>query len=392
MRKSQLIQLLQFVLAWILIWLFVVFVMEKSFIDFILKYRFYLLIVSVSYFYYYSIEYEPDKKYKFIRNLIIYGNLYLFLHIFFRPLLNISHQLFILLWLIILGIWWTTTLKSRWKYLLQIIWWIFSFFILISGMFYFYPDEPDIAGFLESRNNEVRILWINDSIDKRDAYIRITNSKWSEDFEMYPNFSKVLSENSRISYPSLKSQRDEKVVIITPQWDLIWIFPQSEIQLQFSWKDLKIVEKLDWKIWFLSWVFKSNIEVVWYEEDLTQEELDWFVWIQESYKHELVYYLKNQISKSNIWWANNTIMYNIDGKIIGFLSKMFPATFSKNLRNYNEFQKYFSRVDDGGVDLGRYAIKQWTWESIDSLRWNLQDNMDMWKSNTYWWLKKPENR
>lgn len=391
MRKSQLIQLLQFVLAWILIWLFVVFVMEKSFIDFILKYRFYLLIVSVSYFYYYSIEYEPDKKYKFLRNLIIYGNLYLFLHIFFRPLLNISHQLFILLWLIILGIWWTTTLKSRWKYLLQIIWWIFSFFILISGMFYFYPDEPDIVGFLESRNNEVRILWINDSIDKRDAYIRITNSKWSEDFEMYPNFSKVLSENSRISYPSLKSQRDEKVVIITPQWDLIWIFPQSEIQLQFSWKDLKRVEKLDWKIWFLSWVFKSNIEVVWYEEDLTQEELDWFVWIQESYKHELVYYLKNQISESNIWWANNTIMYNIDGKIIGFLSKIFPATFSKNLRNYNEFQKYFSRVDDG-VDLWRYAIKQWTWESLDSLRWNLQDNMDMWKSNTYWWLKKPENR
>jgi hypothetical protein len=63
------------------------------------------------------------------------------------------------------------------------------------------------------------------------------------------------------------------------------------------------------------------------------------------YKQEIVSYLKNQISESRIGLANNTIMYNIDGIIIKFLSKMFPVTFSKNLHNYNEFQKYFSWVD-----------------------------------------------
>ena len=45
---------------------------------------------------------------------------------------------------------------------------------------------------------------------------------------------KVLSENVKITYPSLKSYRDEKVLIITPQRDLIQIFPQSEIQIEFE--------------------------------------------------------------------------------------------------------------------------------------------------------------
>ena len=97
MRRQQVIQILQFVLAWILVFCLVVFVFEESFVDFVLKYWIYLLLVSISYFYYYSIKYELDKKFEYIRNAIIYGNLYLFAHIFFRPLLNISHELFVLL-------------------------------------------------------------------------------------------------------------------------------------------------------------------------------------------------------------------------------------------------------------------------------------------------------
>ena len=391
MRKKQLIQLLQFILAWILLWLFVVFVMEKSFIDFILKYRLYLLIVSLSYFYYYSIEYEPDKKYKLIRNVIIYGNVYIFFHIFFRPLLNISHQLFILLWLIILWMWWTTTLTSKWKYLLQITWWIFSFFILISGMLYFYPDAPDIKWFLDKKYNEIKIFGINDSINKKDAYIKIISSKGNEDFEIHKNFNKTLSENVKISYPSLQKNRDENVIIVSSQWDLIRIFPQSEIQIEFKEGNFKKVERLNWKIWYLSWIFKSDIEVLW-NENLSPEELDWLEWTQQLYKNDFVSYLKKQISESKINLANNTIMYNIDGIIINILAKMFPVTFSKNLKNYNEFQKYLNRTENTKIDLDRYKIKEWTWESINSLRWNLKENMKIWKINIYWWLKKPENR
>ena len=390
MRKQQAIQLLQFILAWILLWLFVIFVMEKSFIDFILRYRLYLLIVSISYFYYYSIEYEPDKKYKLIRNIIIYGNLYLFLHIFFRPLLNISHQLFVLLWLIILWMWRSTTLKSRWKYLLQIVGWVFSFFILISGMFYFYPEEPDIKWFIESKNNEIRILWASGNVEKWDAYIKINNLRENEDFNINSDFSKALTENVKISYPSLNQYRDEKIIITTSYWDLVQIFPQSEISLEFSWKNLQTIKKLNWKIWFLSWIFESNIKIVWID-DLWQEEQTWLIWAQDIYKQELVYYLKKQISESRIWLANNTIMYNIDGIIIKILSKMFPVTFSKNMENYNEFQKYFSRTNEE-LDLWRFSMRQLTWESISSFWWSIQENIDVWKNNTYGWFKKPKNR
>ena len=97
MRRHQIIQILQFLVAWVLVWAFVVFVLKLSFIDVVLQYRVYFLIVSVSYFYYYSIQYETDKKYDFMRNVVIWGNVYLFAHLFFRPLLNISHELFVLL-------------------------------------------------------------------------------------------------------------------------------------------------------------------------------------------------------------------------------------------------------------------------------------------------------
>ena len=393
MREKQLIQLLQFILAWILLWLFVVFIKEESFIDFILRYRLYLLIVSISYFYYYSIQYEPDKKYKLIRDVIIYGNAYLFLHIFFRPLLNISHQLFVLLWLIFLGLWRSSKLQTRRKYLLQFLGWVFSFFILISGMFYFYPEAPDIKWFIESKTSNILFLWVDKQIEKKEAYIQLTSTKDTTDINIIPHFSRELTENQKISYPSTQTQRDEKIIIETPYGDLIQIFPQSEIRIEFDWKNLTKISKLNWKIWFLSWVFDSNIEVIWYEENLTQEQIESLEWIQNSYKYELIRHLKAQISESNIWWANNTIMYNIDGKIIWFLAKMFPVTFGKNLDNYNEFQKYFSRFEEE-TDLSKYYINEseWLWNGKTSVRWVIKDNINVWKNNTYGRLKKPEKR
>lgn len=387
MRKQQLIQLLQFLVIWWLLRAFIVFVMEQSFIDFVLKYRLYLLIVSVSYFYYYSIQYEPDKKHELIRNVVIYGNVYLFLHIFFRPQLNISHQLFVLLWLIILGIWWTTKLKTRWKYLLRFVWWIFTFFIMISGMFYFYPEAPDIDWFLKNRSTEIQFLWVENRVDKSEAYIQISNNKGNSSIEIVPYFTRSLSENQKISYPSLRQNRDEIVVIITPEWDLFQLFPQSEIELEFSWKDLKTVSKLNWKVWFLSWTFDSALEYSWEVDSLTPEQQEQLERIEDVYKMDVVMYLRSQISKSNISRANNTMMYNLDGKIVKILSKMFPSSFSKNERNYKEFQKYFSRFD-GDAELWRQSVIQleWNWW-INSLRWNLKENINIWRDNTYKVLK-----
>lgn len=386
MRRKNIIQLLQFIAIWVFIWLFVIFVNKQSFLDFILKYRFYLLIVSVSYFYYYSIEYEPDKKYQLIRSIILYWNVYLFAHIFFRPLLNISHELFFLLWLIVLWIWGTTKMNSKWKYLLQVIWWIFSFFILISWIFYLYPDGPDIEWFIKWRNYEIFALWVSESIDRSDAYVQIVDGKRSNAYDITPFFLQILSENCKISYPSLRSQRDEKLVIMSPYWEVVQLFPQSEIQLQFSWGNSVKLLKITWKILSLSWAFTWRIEVIWWEV-VNEQEQAWLEWVQDMYKYDLVDYLKDQISESNIGWANNTIMYNIDGEIINFLVKLFPATFSRNLRNYNEFQEYFSWVDSDEINLSRYSLEEDVWWV--KLFWeNLKKWMRSGKTNMYKIFKK----
>lgn len=382
MRKQQLIQLLQFIIVWILIWCFVVFVEEKSFVEFLLRYRWYFLIVSVSYFYYYSIQYDLDKKHESIRYLLLYGNLYLFLHVFFRPLLNISHELFIILWLIILGIYRTTKMKSRRKYLLQILGWIFCFFILISGMIYLYPEKPDVDGFVGERYNQIFALWTTEIIPKNEAYIQIKETEMVNDFEITPTFTKVLRENCQVMYPSRDADRLEKIVIISPRGDVIWIFPQTEISLGFSGNDLVKISKVSWKIWFLSGFLDSDIKIEWNLEMLSENQQDWIQWVQDGYGYELVAYLRNQILEDNPYWLNNTIMRDVEGTVINILVKIFPATFSKNLQNFNEYQKYFTKYGDK-LNTTSFVQKmnfKYEWPSF----WeNLVNNIKIGKWNVY---------
>ena len=383
MRRQQIIQVLQFLVVWVLVWAFVVFVLKLSFIDVVLQYRVYFLIVSVSYFYYYSIQYETDKKYDFIRNIVIWGNAYLFAHLFFRPLLNISHELFVLLWLIILWLRGTTKMRSKRRGLLQIIWWIFIFFIIISGIFYLYPEAPDIDGFLQSRKNELFVMWIDKSVDKSDAYLQISGLRKDSQFEIVPNFHFVLMEDCKISYPSLKMDRDEKVTILTQNGEVMLILPQSEVQILFSWGKISKVIQNNWKIRFLSGMFELSLEIDWDLEEPTPEDLEFMQKIFEWYQVDLVNYLKDQISDSKISLAHNTVMYKIDWTIIRFLARMFPTTFGRNLRNYNAFQDYFSLVQEDEIDLTRYDT-EWRWKiSLKQFFWNIRSNMELWKWTTY---------
>jgi hypothetical protein len=68
--------------------------------------------------------------------------------------------------------------------------------------------------------------------------------------------------------------------------------------------------------------------------------------VQDGYGYELVAYLRNQILEDNPYWLNNTIMRDVEGTVINILAKMFPATFSKNLQNFNEYQKCFTKYGD----------------------------------------------
>ncbi|MBQ4209136.1 hypothetical protein II654_01765 [bacterium] len=58
---------------------------------------------------------------------------------------------------------------------------------------------------------------MDDRIKKTEAYIRITDIRNDNDFEIYPFFKKTLNDDVKISYPSVKKQRDENMIIKTPE-------------------------------------------------------------------------------------------------------------------------------------------------------------------------------
>ena len=379
MTRKQFIQIWQFVLARIAIGCFVIFVMKESFVDFLLKYWLLWLILSVSYFYYYYIEYETDKKYETIRNILIYWNIYLLAHIFFRPLLNIEHALFVLLWLILVWLWRTTKMKTKWKWILQILWWLFSFFILVSWTFYLYTDAPDTEWYIQSQKNKIFFVNVYEGIKKSDAYLQIKSSRKDESFEIVPEFSKEISQNCKISYPSLKKNRDENLIITSPGWDTILVYPQSEVEIEFlEWNKMKI-NKTNGKIWFLSWMFE------WFVEVINAENLDFDTEIllgsiKESYNNWLIDHLHSQIASAGIM-TDSTMMQSINWKLVRLLSKIFPATFSKNLRNYNEFEKYFDTDKEGNISTNKYQINQTTESTRDI--WNSIKNAFKWNNGTY---------
>ena len=381
MKREKLIQLWRFVLWWALVRGFVVFVVKASFLEFVLKYRVFLLIVSVSYFYYYSIEYEVDKKYDTIRNVIIRWNAYLFAHIFFRPLLNIPHELFVLLGLIVLWIYGTTKMKTRRKWVLQAIGWVFSFFILISGWFYLYPEAPDIEWFLKTRRYEIRVYWASGEVDRREAYMQITNVRRSEDFALMSNFRKILWSDWKISYISMRRERNEKILIISPWGDVVWIYPQSEVRVWFENIDRLKVSKLAWKVWFGSWVFAWDIEYVGDVEPIWEDELHLLEVVKNGYMIELVEYLRDQIADEQISFGNTEIMQDADGVLLRFLAKIFPTTFGQNLRNYNEFQKYFDMIKEDEQLQIDYSVGQ-TWWNSGWLRDNLKNGINVGRENT----------
>jgi len=76
---------------------------EVGFVWFIGEYWWWLLLVSCCYFLYCRSIGEEEKKYRYLRQGLLYGNFYVVAHVFFRPLLNIEPALFLLLGMLILG-------------------------------------------------------------------------------------------------------------------------------------------------------------------------------------------------------------------------------------------------------------------------------------------------
>jgi len=63
--------------------------------------------------------------------------------------------------------------------------------------------------------------------------LQISDSRKSNQFEIVPNFYQNLTEDCKIAYPSLKTDRDEKVTILTSYGEVLLLLPQSDVQVIF---------------------------------------------------------------------------------------------------------------------------------------------------------------
>lgn len=385
MKKYQAIQILQFSLIRVFLFFFTSYVLKISFINFILEHRFLVIIYTISYFYYYSLQYSQEKKHIYIKNFLLYWNLYLFLHVFFRPLLNISHELFILLWILIFWLRFLSKQNIKWKKTLQIIDISLCFLILISWFFYLYPEAPDIQGFKDNRNDYLFISW-NQTLSTDNAKIQIKTNKKDEIYEISPFFSKTIEQDCQISYLSTKTHRTEFLWILTNEGNVLLIYPQTQITIKTDSGKIKDITANNWSVFFKSGLLITDTIYSWKNWDINEEINQIINNKQKKYSNDLIKYLKDQISKNNISSFNNTTIHNINWYIIKILANIFPTFFQQNLDNYNQFQFYFSLNEEKILNYDKYQLNN-SWISTKFTLSQIKDNINI-KNKSFLFRKK----
>ena len=333
------------------------FSIDFNFREFFSSYRWFLLIVGISFFVWRSLRWETDSSKVMLRNGILIGNLYLFLHLFFRPLLHIEPALFILLGLIIWGVIWVA--RQPWnlraKRIVYVIWGIFSVGILISGFFYLYPEAPDETGFLAQQQKKL-IITSPFSQSKQEAYVlleptllwkieEITFLAWRQEF--------LLPETTEVAFISRKPVNSGQVFLLFENGYLLEIFPQQEIAL-----------------------FSGTLAGVSQERGVVVEFFSHPV--LDSYVQAFQTYLEQQIWSP---FATFSFFHTINTWVLNRLAILFPGFLSENLTPAQRFNEYFqlfyqrNSQENSLISTEKYQVKgdnPWLFEIIKMFFTNAQ--------------------
>lgn len=348
---------------------------EMWFRGFIQSYRRYLILVSLSYFTYCYVIDETEKSYLHLKTTLFLFNLYLALHLFFRPLLNIESVLFLLLGGILLGLRAIRKLPFKIKWPLYFVWGIASVLILISGIFYLYPHAPDVEGFIQQQPSQL-ILTSPTQQAQFTAYITLVNLSTHKQqtflFQTWTQFI-VLPETYQISYVATTPDNEAQVFIIFPDATLFQILPQSTMYVQNeitpeTWTFLRHQSLRTGLLEDISRVWKNRHLLLPLMSQETYENVTSF------YRTTFTSYLIEQIGSPFI---ASPVMQQINKTVLMLLSKVFPWFFSQNLDNYYKFQTYFSftHVSEPSPT-NKYTLSQ-SIESDSNLRESIKKNVQL---------------
>lgn len=344
MKKNHLF-IVYYLLARVLIYFFTNKILRNfDFQQFIIEYRRYIIISTLSYIFYCVTLYDEEKIFR--RNLVKRGNIYLFIFLFIRPLFNIPPFSFLLLSGIIRGLRKIRGLNKKIKIPLFIVGGISILGIFLSGFFYLYPEAPDIQGFIAKQSPKL-IISSTSTIPKNESYIQIQNldNQKKETFTFKPEKRKInLTENSEILYASNTPREENQIFLLLENGDLMNIFPQTLVHFDKDHQTITILQGT-WEIAYSSlerkWDFSGNLQ------ELNEKT---YQTITDSYRNDLNIHLYKQIGNGV---QKNVIIRNINKKFLTIMEKILPGVFYQNLQNFEEFNKY-RKTDDTILDTSKY--------------------------------------
>ena len=351
MKKEQIFIIAQYLLIWILTGVLTTFIFpELWFLNFIIKYWLYILFFTCSYISYYLLKAYQEKKYQQIRQIILYFNIYLFAHIFFRPLLNITPELFLLLGtsIIIIFSLQKITLNSYIKTVSITLLSTTNILILISGLIYTYPEPPHIEQFIQKQSLQL-ITFSSEKIPPTQTYLKIyypENSREENLFFQEGTFRKTLENNIQINFISIQQNIHQQTFLIFPNGYLLQLLPQTTTSINKEEKTYII------KQWPEN-IKASNLNL---DENLISKNQKSSSEIYSAITHHYYTNLQNFL-KNQIWWvfATSSISIRLSEKTLQILSKILPSFFSQNLKNFHEFKTFFQKDTPNNNILKKYS-------------------------------------
>ncbi len=378
MKREHIIIIAQYLLAWILTILLTVYIFpEFWFFNFITQYRRYILIFTCSYITYYQLQIYQEKKYQQIRQGIVYFNIYVFAHVFFRPLLNIAPELFILLGASITAIFalqklfLNTYLKTSLTILLSII----NVLILISGLIYTYPEPPHIDQFIQKQSLQL-ITSSPENTPPQQTYLKIYYPEiFKEEIFLFQEgtFQKTLSNHTELHFISNQQNIPQQTFILFPNWSLLQLLPQSTIIIKKEGVNHTIQQWIG-----DSKVFNSELDTTIILQNKQTISSEIYHTISQPYYTNLQTFLKKQI-----WgvFRTNPISIRLSEKTLLILSKTLPSFFSQNLKNFYKFQTFFQENTTTTTFSEKYSNPS-TFSTQNNLWSSLLQNIKLGITNT----------
>lgn len=347
MKKKQL-----FIIAYFLWWIFIYFFTNKvlryfDFHQFIIEYRWYALLITLAYLYYRFIMDDEDKRFQ--QDLIKRSALYLTIFLFIRPLLNIAPFPFLIMSLIL---WWLRKIRrldKKIKLPLLLLWGFIVSCILISWVFYLYPDPPDFQWFIEQQAISLHFSSSRE-IPKTESYLQVTEFSTNkvDTYTLKPEKKvKSLNGDFQVIYASNSSWQDSQIFLLFENGQVIKLFPQSILTMQNN--------KITLSYW--TWALHDS-RLTWNREidgitvPLSDQEYEKLI---EPYQKDLANYLFKQINQPS---QKNKEIRSLNKKFLTIMEKVLPGLFYQNLQNFDAFSVY-RKESDFSLPLEKYQTNQY---------------------------------